>query len=173
LAILELSNTPVSRYHPRIFGGLNVLVLLALQVPRLRKYSTALNPFADDIQFRNAIRSPQGIITRPTVHGTASRYASVQYKRQTHLRAIPSVIQTSFALHSYVLRTVLVMHFFKSTIVFALAFVTFAVAAPGGTTLELRGDGGDGDCKPLLQSCSTNSECCADLCVAGVSVHVY
>ncbi|KIM90360.1 hypothetical protein PILCRDRAFT_1675 [Piloderma croceum F 1598] len=67
------------------------------------------------------------------------------------------------------------MHFFKSTIVIALAFVTFAAAAPGGSTLELRGDGGDGgdggggdECKPILQSCSTDSECCADLCVAGL-----
>jgi hypothetical protein len=65
------------------------------------------------------------------------------------------------------------MHFFKSTIVFALAFVTFAVAAPGGTTLEVRGGGGDGgggECKALLESCSENSECCSDLCVVGVSI---
>jgi hypothetical protein len=163
--------TVFSGYHLRASG--NVLDLHALQAP---KYSTAFYPFADAV-FDFEMISPQGKNTRPTVRSTASRHASVQYKGQTHLRAISSVTQTSFALHPYIRRTV-VMHFFKSTIVFALAFVTFAVAAPGGTTLEVRGgggdDGGDGDdCKPLLQSCSVNSECCADLCVAGVSVHIY
>jgi hypothetical protein len=60
------------------------------------------------------------------------------------------------------------MHFLKSTIVFALAFATFAVAAPGGTALEVRGGGGE--CKALLESCSTNSECCSDLCLIGVRI---
>ncbi|KAF8164120.1 hypothetical protein K438DRAFT_1858152 [Mycena galopus ATCC 62051] len=27
-----------------------------------------------------------------------------------------------------------------------------------------------GECKPALESCSVNSECCADLCLLGVSV---
>jgi hypothetical protein len=27
-----------------------------------------------------------------------------------------------------------------------------------------------GQCKPALQSCSANSECCADVCLLGVSV---
>lgn len=60
------------------------------------------------------------------------------------------------------------MQFFKSTIILALAFVTFAAAAPGPTTLEERHQ-----CKPLLQSCDVNSECCADLCIAGVSIVIY
>ncbi|KZP19114.1 hypothetical protein FIBSPDRAFT_955657 [Athelia psychrophila] len=49
------------------------------------------------------------------------------------------------------------MQFFKSTVVAVMAFAAVAVAAPGGAP-----------CKPLLQSCSVNSECCADLCVAGL-----
>ena len=60
------------------------------------------------------------------------------------------------------------MQFFKSTVLLAVAFVTFAAAAPGGETLEARG--GKKPCKPLLQSCAVNSECCGDLCVAGVSI---
>jgi hypothetical protein len=68
------------------------------------------------------------------------------------------------------------MQFFKSTILLAVAFVTFAAAAPGGETLEARGGGGGGgggggpECKPLLQSCDVDSKCCSDLCVAGVSI---
>jgi hypothetical protein len=74
----------------------------------------------------------------------------------------------------YILRQP-VMQFFKSTVIFALAFVTFAVAAPGGTTLEARGGGGGGgggkgECKSLAESCSENSECCSDLCLLGVRV---
>lgn len=54
------------------------------------------------------------------------------------------------------------MQFFKSAVLFVVAFATVALAAPGG--------GGEGPppCKPLLQSCSVNSECCGDLCLAGV-----
>ncbi|KZP19115.1 hypothetical protein FIBSPDRAFT_744386 [Athelia psychrophila] len=51
------------------------------------------------------------------------------------------------------------MQFFKSAVVAVVAFTAVAVAAPGG---------GHGECKPLLQSCAVNSECCGDLCVAGV-----
>jgi hypothetical protein len=56
------------------------------------------------------------------------------------------------------------MQFFKSTILLAVAFVTFAAAAPSGETLEAR------ECKPLLESCGVDSECCGDLCVLGVSI---
>jgi hypothetical protein len=61
------------------------------------------------------------------------------------------------------------MQFFKSTILLAVAFVTFAAAAPGGGGGG-GGGGGSGGCKPLLQSCGVNSECCGDLCIAGVSI---
>ena len=56
------------------------------------------------------------------------------------------------------------MQFFKSTILLAVAFLTFAATAPSGETLEAR------ECKPLLQSCAVDSECCGDLCLAGVSI---
>ncbi|KIM84427.1 hypothetical protein PILCRDRAFT_817987 [Piloderma croceum F 1598] len=56
------------------------------------------------------------------------------------------------------------MQSFKSTILFALAFATFAAAAPTEDSVEAQSP----KCKPLLQSCTVNSECCADLCVAGV-----
>ncbi|KZP29475.1 hypothetical protein FIBSPDRAFT_851477 [Athelia psychrophila] len=50
------------------------------------------------------------------------------------------------------------MQFFKSTVFAALAFVAFAAAAPS----EAR------ECKPLLQSCSVDSECCSDGCLLGL-----
>jgi hypothetical protein len=59
------------------------------------------------------------------------------------------------------------MQFFKSTILLAVAFVTFAAAAPSSETLEARGKK---ECKPLLESCAVDSECCGDLCLAGVSI---
>ena len=63
------------------------------------------------------------------------------------------------------------MQFFKSTILLAVAFVTFAAAAPNGETLEARGSGKPkAECKPLLESCDVDSECCGDLCVLGVSI---
>ncbi|KZP19093.1 hypothetical protein FIBSPDRAFT_955637 [Athelia psychrophila] len=52
------------------------------------------------------------------------------------------------------------MQFFKSTIVAIVAFAAVAVAAPGGDWAH--------PCKPLLQSCAVNSECCGDLCVLGL-----
>jgi hypothetical protein len=61
------------------------------------------------------------------------------------------------------------MQFFKSTILLALAFATFAVAAPAEDTKPW----GKPECKPLLQSCAVDSECCGDLCVAGVSTINY
>jgi hypothetical protein len=63
------------------------------------------------------------------------------------------------------------MQFFKSTILLALAFATFAVAAPAEDTEA--GYTPHKPCKPLLQSCAVNSECCGDLCVAGVSTINY
>ena len=48
------------------------------------------------------------------------------------------------------------MQFFKSAVFFVVAFATVALAAPR-------------ECKPILQSCGVNHECCGDLCVAGVS----
>ncbi|KZP29782.1 hypothetical protein FIBSPDRAFT_946656 [Athelia psychrophila] len=37
------------------------------------------------------------------------------------------------------------------------------------TLMAARGHpSGSGECKPLLQSCSINSECCADVCLLGV-----
>ncbi|KZP19107.1 hypothetical protein FIBSPDRAFT_863018 [Athelia psychrophila] len=50
------------------------------------------------------------------------------------------------------------MQFFKSAVVAVMAFAAVAVAAPWDTA----------ECKPLLQSCDVNSDCCADLCVAGL-----
>lgn len=55
------------------------------------------------------------------------------------------------------------MQFVKSTILATLAFVAFVAAAP--STLEARGTA---ECKPLLQSCAVNLECCNALCVLGV-----
>ncbi|KIM90415.1 hypothetical protein PILCRDRAFT_812155 [Piloderma croceum F 1598] len=60
------------------------------------------------------------------------------------------------------------MQFFKSTILLAVAFVTFAAAAPNGQTLEARGK--KAECKPLLESCDVDSECCGDLCVLGLCI---
>lgn len=57
------------------------------------------------------------------------------------------------------------MQFFKSTVLFALTFVTFVAAAPTNEdSVEPRGR-----CVPLLNFCSVNSECCGDLCLLGVS----
>lgn len=57
------------------------------------------------------------------------------------------------------------MQFSIKTAILALAvFVPFAAAAAE----EKRW--GTAECKPLLQSCAVNSECCGDLCVAGVSI---
>lgn len=53
------------------------------------------------------------------------------------------------------------MQFFKSAVVAVMAFAAVVVASPGGSPPP--------PCKPLLQSCSVNSECCGDLCVAGVN----
>jgi hypothetical protein len=61
------------------------------------------------------------------------------------------------------------MQFFKSTILLAVAFVTFAVAVPAEPTEDWNTPKPK-ECKPLAQSCKVNSECCADLCVAGVSI---
>lgn len=57
-----------------------------------------------------------------------------------------------------------IMQFFKSTVVAVLACVAVASAAatPDMESLEAR------ECKPLLQSCQTNSPCCSKLCVLGV-----
>ncbi|KIM85980.1 hypothetical protein PILCRDRAFT_816526 [Piloderma croceum F 1598] len=60
------------------------------------------------------------------------------------------------------------MQFFKSTILFALAFATFAVAAPADDT-TIQG-WKKPECKPLLESCGVDSECCGDLCVAGLCI---
>ena len=62
------------------------------------------------------------------------------------------------------------MQFFKSTILLAVAFVTFAVAAPADESSAWNKPKPKAECKPILESCSVNSECCADLCVAGVSI---
>lgn len=53
------------------------------------------------------------------------------------------------------------MQFSIKTAFFALAvFLPFASALAAEKRIE---------CKPLLQSCAVDAECCADLCVAGVS----
>lgn len=49
------------------------------------------------------------------------------------------------------------MQLFKSVVLAVLAFVAVVAAT-------------EGECKPLLQSCDVNSDCCADLCVLGVSL---
>ncbi|KZP19111.1 hypothetical protein FIBSPDRAFT_863025 [Athelia psychrophila] len=54
------------------------------------------------------------------------------------------------------------MQFSKSAVVAAMAFAAVAVAAPGGPPPPA--------CKPLLQSCAVNSECCGDLCLAGLCI---
>jgi len=85
---------------------------------------------------------------------------SVQCIRHTSLRRyLPSLID--FTPYILIPST---MQFFKSTILLAVAFVTFAAAAPSGETLGKR------ECKPPLQSCAINAECCGDLCVVGVSI---
>ncbi|KAJ7798573.1 hypothetical protein B0H14DRAFT_2906362, partial [Mycena olivaceomarginata] len=43
---------------------------------------------------------------------------------------------------------------------------TPALAAKRGTPSGVP----PGECKPLLQSCSVNSECCGDVCLLGVSI---
>lgn len=48
-----------------------------------------------------------------------------------------------------------------------LALAVFLPLASAAALTEKRW--GTAECKPLLQSCSVDSECCADLCVAGVS----
>ncbi|TFK32438.1 hypothetical protein BDQ12DRAFT_728682 [Crucibulum laeve] len=48
------------------------------------------------------------------------------------------------------------MQFFNSLILSVTIFAAAVAASPAF-----------GPCKPLLQSCSVNAECCADLCVAG------
>lgn len=45
----------------------------------------------------------------------------------------------------------------------AFVALTSAAALPGE----------EWECKPLLQSCAVNSECCGDLCVAGVCTSRY
>ncbi|KZP07770.1 hypothetical protein FIBSPDRAFT_875116 [Athelia psychrophila] len=54
------------------------------------------------------------------------------------------------------------MQFIKSAVVSVVAFAAVAVAAPGGDWAP------SPPCKPLLQSCAVNSECCGDLCVLGL-----
>jgi len=117
----------------------------------------------DDIQFRYAIRHPG-----TTYYTTLS--LSVYYKGPTSLRTVSPVISTSLPLHAYNFRPA-AMQFFKSTILLVVAFVTFAAAAPSGETREAHWI--PGQCKPLLQSCNVNSECCGDLCVLGVIILTY
>ena len=61
------------------------------------------------------------------------------------------------------------MQFFKSTVIFVFAFAALAAAAPGAPTVDAHHHTSKKECKPLLQSCKTWTECCADLCVLGVS----
>lgn len=56
------------------------------------------------------------------------------------------------------------MQFSIKTALALAVFLPFAVAIP---PKEKRLDADE--CKPLLQSCAVDSECCADLCLAGVS----
>ncbi|KZP07771.1 hypothetical protein FIBSPDRAFT_875119 [Athelia psychrophila] len=55
------------------------------------------------------------------------------------------------------------MQFFKSAVVAAVAFAAVVVAAPAPAGESLKRE-----CKPILESCAVDSECCADLCVAGL-----
>lgn len=48
-------------------------------------------------------------------------------------------------------------------------FLALAVFLPLASAAALV-DGKRQECQPLLQSCSVDSECCANLCVAGVSI---
>lgn len=59
------------------------------------------------------------------------------------------------------------MHFFKSAVIAVLAFVVAAAAIP---TPESEGWAPPPpECKPLLESCSKDSDCCSDGCLLGVS----
>lgn len=53
------------------------------------------------------------------------------------------------------------MQLFKSAVVAVMALAALAVAAPE--------DESKAPCKPALQSCSDDYECCSDLCLLGVS----
>ncbi|KZP07761.1 hypothetical protein FIBSPDRAFT_875100 [Athelia psychrophila] len=55
------------------------------------------------------------------------------------------------------------MQFFKSAVFAVMAFAAVAVAVPAPVGESLKRE-----CKPLLQSCAVNSECCNDLCVLGL-----
>jgi hypothetical protein len=112
----------------------------------------------------------------PRVHRSAeNNYTASVSNPQTSIKdtkpnTIPSVPSTFLPLRSHLQKPInSVMQFFKSTIVLAFAFVTFAAAAPGATTLEQRDD----ECKPMLQSCAADSDCCGDLCLLGVRIVIY
>lgn len=68
--------------------------------------------------------------------------------------------------HSQILySTSFTMQIFKSAVFAVLAFAAAAAAVP---TPELEGLAVR-ECKPLLQSCSVDSDCCSDGCLLGVS----
>ncbi|TFK32437.1 hypothetical protein BDQ12DRAFT_728681 [Crucibulum laeve] len=52
------------------------------------------------------------------------------------------------------------MQFFSSLILTITIFAAAVAASPAPWAVP--------ECKPLLQSCAVNSECCGDLCVAGL-----
>lgn len=87
--------------------------------------------------------------------GQSEMYKSLASSTLVHQPIIPNQLQLLNSPHS----TSFTMQFFKSAVVAVMAFAAVAVATPWGPT----------ECKPLLQSCDVNSECCGDLCVAGVS----
>jgi hypothetical protein len=108
-----------------------------------------------------------GSLRLPVTRGTDVCQNSIKYLRTSEL------LPQSHPLHSQSILSFTTMQFFKSTILLAVAFVTFAAAAPGGETEDWNKPKPkpEPECKPLLQSCGVNSECCGDLCVAGVSAH--
>jgi hypothetical protein len=60
------------------------------------------------------------------------------------------------------------MQFFKSTIIFTLAFIMFAAAAVGTSSLERCHE--HPECKPLGQFCAVDFECCIDLCINIINI---
>lgn len=96
---------------------------------------------------------------------SALRWAS-WYKRLLSSLIIqqPTFIH-SYSPHSSPHPNFYKMQFFKSAVVAVLAFAAVAIASPAPAPGEPT------ECKPLLESCSVNSDCCADVCLAGVSAN--
>lgn len=89
------------------------------------------------------------------------------YKMNSNARYFDSLIQTSPTSQKII--TISAMQFSMFSVVAFFALATTVIAGGGGDCCKCSGPGGV-ECKPLLQSCAVNSECCGDLCVLGVSM---